>query len=335
MEVKSIARPVYLNIIWHQHQPLYLDPARDQLSAPWVRTHGTKDYYDMASVLLQYPDIHFNVNLTSVLLFQLQSYYIDRLKPFVNLKTRRINTQEFFSKWEGKTDPWIDIMLKPTSLLADDEKALLTSRSWSALSVSEIVLGRFHQYKSLVGKVKKKNEELTEQDYRELKFWFSLVNFDPDFLREPVKLATRVTIDLSDLVAEQPDGSFVLRRTITEDDCNRLVADTTMVLAGIIPIHKKLMYRPDKHKGQIEIVTTPFYHPILPLICDSNIARTCQPNDPMPMRFHYPEDAEAQVEKAVRYFKKMFGQKPTGMCPGKDRLRTKSSRYSSAMAFCG
>ena len=42
---------LYLNLICHQHQPLYLDPETDQLQGPWVRTHGTKDYYDMASIL--------------------------------------------------------------------------------------------------------------------------------------------------------------------------------------------------------------------------------------------------------------------------------------------
>ncbi|RPJ42270.1 MAG: hypothetical protein EHM19_10660, partial [Candidatus Latescibacterota bacterium] len=39
---------LYLNLIWHQHQPLYLDPEKDELQGPWVRAHGTKDYYDMA-----------------------------------------------------------------------------------------------------------------------------------------------------------------------------------------------------------------------------------------------------------------------------------------------
>jgi alpha-amylase/alpha-mannosidase (GH57 family) len=315
MEARVSARPVYLNIIWHQHQPLYLDPARDQLKAPWVRTHGTKDYFDMAAILFNYPDIHFNVNLTSVLLLQLQTYYVDRLKPFVDRKTRRINTARFFSKWEGKTDPWIDIMLKPSSSLSDEEKALLTSRSWSAVSVSEVVVGRFPQYESLISKVKN-TQELVEQDYCELKFWFSLANFDPDFLRGPVKLTTGAAVDLSNLIEELPDGVFRTRRPVTEDDCNRLVAETLMVLADIIPVHKKLLYVPDTHTGQIEVVTTPFYHPILPLICDSDIAGVCQPGSPLPGRFHYPDDADAQVEKAVRFFKKMFGQKPTGMWPG-------------------
>src|SRR3970040_1819823 len=84
-------KTLYLNIIWHQHQPLYLDPASDQLQGPWVRTHGTKDYYDMTAMLEKYPDIHCNVNLTSSLLFQLDEYYVNRLGPFVDTRTNTVD----------------------------------------------------------------------------------------------------------------------------------------------------------------------------------------------------------------------------------------------------
>jgi alpha-amylase/alpha-mannosidase (GH57 family) len=81
----SIARAgdLYLNIIWHQHQPLYVNPETDELSGPWVRTHATKDYFDMAAMLERYPEVHATVNLTSSLLTQLQTYYVERLTPFL------------------------------------------------------------------------------------------------------------------------------------------------------------------------------------------------------------------------------------------------------------
>ena len=82
-EIAGNGKTLYLNIIWHQHQPLYLDPASDQLQGPWVRTHGTKDYYDMVSLVHRYPAVHFTVNLTSSLMVQLEEYYVERLKPCV------------------------------------------------------------------------------------------------------------------------------------------------------------------------------------------------------------------------------------------------------------
>src|SRR5262245_31643161 len=86
---------LYLNLIWHQHQPLYLDPELDQLQGPWVRTHGTKDYYDMASILQGYSDIHCTFNLTSSLLQQLRTYYVERLGPFVDSRKSRFDREAF------------------------------------------------------------------------------------------------------------------------------------------------------------------------------------------------------------------------------------------------
>ncbi|MGB2869752.1 MAG: hypothetical protein WBD36_14945, partial [Bacteroidota bacterium] len=133
-----MAKPLYLNIIWHQHQPLYLDPESDQLQGPWVRTHATKDYYDMAAILERYPDIHFTVNLTSSLLSQLQEYYVDRLKPFVNLRTNRVDAKKYFLGKGTKTDPWIDLALKPTAEFSERDLAYLLTNVWNAFGISAV-----------------------------------------------------------------------------------------------------------------------------------------------------------------------------------------------------
>ena len=138
-----------LNIIWHQHQPLYLDPESDQLQGPWVRTHGTKDYYDMAAILEKYPNIHFTVNLTSSLLLQLQVYYVERLAPFVDVKENRVDAKKFFARFAGKTDPRIDLALKPTELFNERDLKYLFTNSWNAFGVSEIIITRFPEYKLL------------------------------------------------------------------------------------------------------------------------------------------------------------------------------------------
>ena len=309
-------KPLYLNIIWHQHQPLYLDPGSDQLQGPWVRTHGTKDYYDMVSIVQRYPNVHFTVNLTSSLMVQLEEYYVARLKPSVDMKKNRVDAKKYFATYGGKTDPWIDLALKPTSrFTARDLKFLLTN-VWNAFSVSDPIIGRFPEYHELRDKFRMVGGKgMSEQDLRETKFWFYMANFDPDFLEQKITLASGSKIDLTDLIEKLPDGTYKLRKEITEDDCNRMVAETYKVLASIIPVHRRLMYRSSDHSGQVEIITTPFYHPILPLLYDSDLAKLCQSNDPMPNRFHFPQDAEAQVAKAVAYFKKLFGTAPSGMWP--------------------
>ncbi|MBI3585659.1 MAG: hypothetical protein HY088_00830 [Ignavibacteriales bacterium] len=315
-EYPRTGKTLYLNIIWHQHQPLYLDPGTDQLQGPWVRTHGTKDYYDMVSILERYPTIHFTVNLTSSLLLQLNEYYVNRLKPFVDVKKNSVDAKKYFAKEGGKTDPWIDLALKPTKDFTSKDFEFLLTNVWNAFGVSDVIIKRFPEYNALREKYAGAGVRgLSEQELREIKFWFYLANFDPDFLEQTVKLASGATIDLSDLIAKVPDGTYRLRKTITEEDCNRIVAETYKVLAAIIPAHKKMMYHPAEQEGQVEIITTPFYHPILPLIYDSDLGKLCQPNNPMPSRFHYPKDADAQVAKAVAYFKTQFGVAPSGMWP--------------------
>lgn len=301
---------IYLNIIWHQHQPSYLDPEKDELQGPWVRTHGTKDYYDMCAILEKYPDVHVTINLTSSLLFQLNEYYVERLKPYVDLKNNRVDAKRYF-KDNVKVDPWIDLMLKDTKDFTEQELAYVYKNPWNCFSVSEVIMDRFPEYKAL----KEKNpEDYTIDDIRKIKFFFYLVNFDPDFLNGKVNLANGLSVDLSDFV-EKRDGKYYLKREITEDDCNRIVAQTYKVLSAIIPIHKKLMYDPKRYTGQVEVITTPFYHPILPLIYDSDVAKICQPNDKLPNRFSYPEDADAQVKKSIAYYQEIFKRRPFGMWP--------------------
>jgi len=303
---------IFLNLIWHQHQPLYLDPQKDELQGPWVRAHGTKDYYDMAAIVERYPDVHFNVNLTSVLLFQLQKYYVDRLGPFVNIEANRIDAEAFLAEWGGRTDPWIDLALTDAANFGAAEDRLLHLGAWNCFGVSDVVIERFPEYLAL----REKGGGYTVDEKRAIKVWHYIAWFDPDFLRGPVMLPEGWTVDLSDLVMEKEDGTFVLRDPITEETANRIVAETYKVLASVVPIHAKLMYDPLARSGQVEVMTTPYYHPILPLIHDTEVARTCQPGDPLPPAFSYPEDAHAQVAKAVPFYKGLFGRAPAGMWPG-------------------
>ena len=79
----------------------------------------------------------------------------------------------------------------------------------------------------------------------------------------------------------------------------------------IIPLHKKLL-----ESGQVELTTTPFYHPILPLLLDKKLAREAMPDVKLP-RFTggYPEDAALHVRRALDFHTSLFGIRPRGMWP--------------------
>src|SRR5512139_1196220 len=70
----QVESPLYLALVWHQHQPLYYKNENGVYTRPWVRAHATKDYYDMASIVQQYPNVHVTYNLTPVLIRQLDDF---------------------------------------------------------------------------------------------------------------------------------------------------------------------------------------------------------------------------------------------------------------------
>jgi alpha-amylase/alpha-mannosidase (GH57 family) len=87
-------------------------------------------------------------------------------------------------------------------------------------------------------------------------------------------------------------------------------------------------------KGQIEISTTPFYHPILPLLCDSDIARVASPGTPLPRRaFRRPEDAREQLRRAKEYHERIFGAKPTGLWPSEGSVSDQAMTIAAEEGF--
>jgi alpha-amylase/alpha-mannosidase (GH57 family) len=68
--------------------------------------------------------------------------------------------------------------------------------------------------------------------------------------------------------------------------------------------------------GQVELTTTPYYHPILPLLFDKRLALEAMPDAKLP-RYQggYPEDAAVHVARSVRQHKAIFGREPRGMWP--------------------
>jgi len=100
------------------------------------------------------------------------------------------------------------------------------------------------------------------------------------------------------------------------------------ILGKVIPTYREFATR-----GQIEISTTPYYHPILPLLCDSDIARISHPNLPLPGRFRYPEDALCQLERARQYMRDEFGAAPAGLWPSEGSVSDEALGIAADVGF--
>ncbi len=100
------------------------------------------------------------------------------------------------------------------------------------------------------------------------------------------------------------------------------------LLGLVIPEYKKLAAN-----GQIEISTTPYYHPILPLLCDSNIAAVSHPRVPLPRGFRYPEDARKQLVMAREYIGRVFGVSPVGLWPSEGSVSDQVFQIACDVGF--
>ncbi len=93
-------------------------------------------------------------------------------------------------------------------------------------------------------------------------------------------------------------------------------------------------YKNASERGQIEISTSPFYHPILPLLCDSNIALESHPGIRLPCQvYRHPEDAVDQIREAVKLHENVFGSCPTGLWPSEGSVSDEVLQLAAREGF--
>ncbi|HET7841160.1 MAG TPA: glycoside hydrolase family 57 protein, partial [Terriglobia bacterium] len=93
-------------------------------------------------------------------------------------------------------------------------------------------------------------------------------------------------------------------------------------------------YRKAAARGQIEISTSPLYHPILPLLCDSGIAEESRPGVRLPNHpFRHPEDAREQLRSSVRLHERVFGARPRGLWPSEGSVSDEVLRIAAEEGF--
>lgn len=267
-------------ILWHQHQPYYRtrlggDPKGAYL-LPWVRLHAVRDYYSMAALATEFPNVRVTINLVPSLVVQIEDY-VDH----------------------GATDQWIDLSLKPTPKHTDIERDFIVSRFFDANWKNEI---RTHpRYAELLEK-RRSGGRFDDSDLTDLKAWFNLAWFPPEARRGALDLPDGSSVSVSEFVRKGKGFDLA--------DIEAVIARQLTIMRNVIPIHRKLA-----QAGRIEVSVTPFYHPILPLVADTDRATIDAAGATLPPRFARPEDARAQIERAAAFYEDRFGARPRGMWP--------------------
>ncbi len=261
------------------HQPFYKDLLADKYVLPWVRLHVTKDYYDMVAILDEFPKIKLNFNLVPSLLTQLEEYA------------------------NGKaSDPFLELTLKPAKDLTEEDRTFILHNFFMANW--DNMVKPYSRYRELLEKrgrqtvlkeLKRIQIYFRENDYRDLQVWFNLSWMDPYWQRNDLLV--------KNLIAKG--------KNFSEEDKIELVKKQREICGKITN-----KYREVSERGQIEITVSPFYHPILPLLYDLEIAKKSSPEIQLPhVKLQHPEDIQAQLVKAITYYEKIFGHKPNGLWP--------------------
>lgn len=117
--------------------------------------------------------------------------------------------------------------------------------------------------------------------------------------------------------AEEPFVSLIKKDSLfSEEDKQSLLDAQLNILRQIIPEHRALAAN-----GNVELSTTPFYHPILPLLCDTDVAHEATPELQLPKKqFSSVDDANEQVVRGIAAHTGHFGSAPKGMWPAEGSI---------------
>ena len=207
------------------------------------------------------------------------------------------------------SDPFLDCALAPAEDLSEAQQNFILKYFFQANF--DRLISRYPRYLELHGKQARK-EHFSAQDFRDLQIYHLLVWFDEDLLARDAELI--------ELIRKGRDFSRADQAVIARKQSE--------ALARVLPVYREFGLR-----GQIEISTTPFYHPILPLICDSDIGAVPSPGLPLPSRFAYPDDAREQLDRARGYLYEKLGVAPVGLWPSEGSVSDKALALAAHAGF--
>jgi alpha-amylase/alpha-mannosidase (GH57 family) len=238
-------------------------------------------------------------------LHALKDYYgmVEMLREFPNFHATfnivpalGIQLEEYASG--NFNEPWFSLAFKNADELTREDKSEILSRAFQVNH--ERLMSRWPRFVELYEWSRPASGAqalvtFTPRDWRDLQLLSQLAWMEESWFQKD-ELIARLSTKGKDF---------------TEKDKLALREKQQELLRLVLPA-----YREAASRSQIEISTTPFYHPILPLISDSDVARVANPGTPLPRRaYRHPEDAREQLQLARQYHEKIFAAKPAGLWP--------------------
>lgn len=280
-----MTHPLYVAFIWHQHQPLYKSP--EAIADP------TGQYR------MPWARLHGVKDYLDLVLL-LEDY--PQLHQTVNLVPSLILQLEEYV--QGKAiDPYIALTLTSEENLGKLQKKAIIQHFFDANH--RTLIDPHPRYRQLYEQRTEKGigwclENWTPQDYGDLLAWHNLAWIDPLFQERDPQIQTW----------------FEKGKGFTLKDRQAILNKHREIISQILPQHRKM-----QEAGQLEVTTTPYTHPILPLLADTHSGRVAIPEMALPeRRFQWSQDIPRHLRKARQLYLDRFGVEPRGLWPSEQSV---------------
>ncbi|MBN1882241.1 MAG: hypothetical protein JW885_08725 [Deltaproteobacteria bacterium] len=270
--------PAYVAFLWHMHQPNYRDPHTGDFVLPFVRLHGVKGYYDIIRLAEEYPRMRVTVNLVPSLIEQINQY-------------ARSSARDLYGDLS---------LIDPGDLSETQRYFIIRNFFMNRWETHVRPHPRYRELLVLRGNNPMREDPQTvvsrfsDRDILDLQTWFNL-SWCGYFARADYPEITRLLEKGKDFTTDDKSAVIDVHQCIME----RLLG----------------LYKSAADDGRVELSTSPQYHPILPLLVDTESARRAIPGVELPGRFAHPEDADLQIRRGRALFEETFGFSPRGMWP--------------------
>ena len=291
-----------LAIVFHQHQPYYKNKLTGMYEMPWVRVHAMTEYVDSPGILAD-TNTKVTYNLVPSFIEQLVDYHeqetldvhTDIAKRswatggYPNATDLELHTMQFQSFWNSG---WI------YNVSAEDSKL-----GWlypSSDRYKELYDATLHNLKPATIM---DDDLLPPQDFLDLQVLWYLYQFSPDYVLGTYNSSHRDQ-GLIDLFMQ--NGNYDLA------DLNYVLDAQHAHMGNVLPMYSELAAQ-----GQVELTTTPYYHPIMPLLMMDGWTM----EDGIRVNKEaWPEDVQNHLITGMDLFEQELGFRPTGMWPSEEAV---------------
>jgi len=213
-------------------------------------------------------------------------------------------------------DPFLAVAAMPAPEMDLEERLFAIKYLFQANA--ENLIGRYPRYRELWQEfhgpqdAHHNGQRMSDGEMTDLQVLSQIAWMDELFLDDPC---------ISELIGKGRDYSL--------RDQQQVIRIQQDFLAKVLPA-----YAAAAKRGAIEISTSPFYHPILPLICDTNVGAVSHNGLPLPaQRFRHPEDAREQIARGLALHEQVFGLRPKGMWPSEGSVSNEALKIAHELGL--